>query len=101
MELNKDRLQLDRQRCQAAQYLCERYTREERYLMIFQRDFSNFLSSADYLRKRDKENQYYFDFLVSFESLREKMKEFSWSSDFLKSNGIDFKEIRKLYFAVA
>jgi hypothetical protein len=29
------------------------------------------------------------------------MQEFRWSADFLKDNGIDFKEIRKLYFAVA
>lgn len=94
-------MQLDRQRGMAAQFMAENYSREQRYLIIFARDFSAFLNSADYLRKKDVENQYYFDFLISFDSLKEKMSEFRWSADYLKANGIDFKAIRKLYFAVA
>ena len=98
---NADRMQLDYSRGLAAHYLCEKYSREERFLKIFARDFSAFLNSSDYLRKKDIANQYYFDFLCAFDSLKEKMSEFKWSSDFLLANGIDFKEIRRLYFAVA
>lgn len=100
MKNNQDRLQLDYQRSQAAQYFAEKYSREKRYLIIFQRDFENYLSSAEYLKTKDTDNQFYFDFLVSFDSLKEKMKEFRWSKDFLKENGIDFKSIQNLYFAV-
>ena len=98
---NSDRMQLDYSRGLAAHYFCENYSREKRYLKIFQRDFSGYLKSSDYLRKKDIANQYYFDFLCAFDSLKEKMAEFKWSSDFLLANGIDFKAIRKLYFAVA
>lgn len=100
-EINSDRLQLDNKRCLAARYFCENYSREERYLQIFERDFSSFLSSEKYLREKDTANQYYFDFLISFDTLCEKMKEFSWSPGFLAEHGINFKKIRKLYFAVA
>ena len=100
-ERNEDRMRLDSQRTQAAQYFAENYSREKRYLIIFARDFAGFLNSSDYLHKKKTEEQYYFDFLCAFDNLREKMKEFSWSSDFLLENGIDFKAIRKLYFAVA
>lgn len=98
---NYDRMQLDNKRCRAAQYFCEKYSREERYLQIYSRDCENYLSSAEYLKTKDIANQYYFDFLIFFENLKEKMNEFKWSCDFLKEHGINFKEIRKLYFAVA
>ena len=101
MNRNADRLRLDSQRTKAAQYFCENYSREERYLIIFSRDFSAYLNSADYLRKKDVDNQYYFDFLGDFENLKAKMKEFSWTTEKLLEYGIDFKAIRKLYFAVA
>ncbi len=98
---NADRLRLDHSRGLAAKYFCERYEREQRYLIIFERDFSDYLKRADYLREKDTEHQFYFDFLLSFDSLKEKMQEFRWSSDFLMENGIDFAKIRNLYFAVA
>lgn len=99
--MNNDRMQLDNTRNKAAKFFCENYSREDRYLIIFARDFSGYLNSSDYLKKKDVDNQFYFDFLCAFDSLKEKMKEFHWSCEFLKENGIDFKEIRKLYFAVA
>ena len=102
MKQNADRLRLDAQRCQAAQYFTEKFSREERYLIVFARDFSEYLKSSDWLKSCEARScQKYFDFLLDFDSLKEKMKEFRWSSDFLKENGIDFREIRKLYFAVA
>lgn len=100
-EKNEDRLRLDSERNKAAQYFMENFTREERYLKVFSRDFSGFLKSADYLLKKDTANQYYFDFLLSFEELKDKMMEFRWSKEFLLENGIDFVSIKKLYFAVA
>ena len=100
-EKNEDRLRLDSDRNKAAQFFVENYSREERYLKIFFRDFSGYLKSADYLLKKDTANQYYFDFIISFEELKDKMKEFRWSKEFLSKNGIDFVSIKKLYFAVA
>jgi hypothetical protein len=96
---NPDRLQLDSQRSLAAQYFCEKYSREERYLQIYSRDCENFLASEKYLLSKDTANQYYFDFLVFFESLNEKMIEFRWSEDFLNENGIDYSELKRLYLA--
>lgn len=98
---NSDRLQLDSQRSSAAQYFCEKYSREDRYLQIYSRDCENFLASENYLLSKDTANQFYYDFLVFFDSLKEKMIEFRWSKDFLMENGIDFVSVRKLYFAVA
>lgn len=98
---NEDRQRLDYQRGQAARYFAERYSREQRYLIVFARDFQKYLSSSDYLLSKDTDNQYYFDFLCDFERLREMMKEYRWSKEFLLENGIDFVSVRKLYFAVA
>ena len=98
---NEDRKRLDSLRSSAAQYFAERYSREERYLIIFERDFSDYLKRADYLRSKDVEHQLYFDFLIAFDSLKSKMAEFKWSAGFLKKKGIDFPKIRNLYFAVA
>jgi len=101
MARNEDRLQLDSKRSAAARYFAENYSREQRYLIVFARDFSSFLSSADYLLSKDTDNQFYWDFLMTFEELKEKMKEFRWSKEFLAENGIDFVAVKKLYFAVA
>lgn len=98
---NEDRKRLDSQRSAAARYLAEKYSREQRYLIIFARDFQKYLSSAEYLLSKDTDNQYYFDFLTDFERLKEMMKEYRWSKEFLMENGIDFVSVRKLYFAVA
>lgn len=98
---NEDRKRLDSQRSAAARFFAERYDREMRYLLIFSRDFAQYLSSSEYLLKKDTSNQFYFDFLLDFESLQMKMKEFRWSKEFLKLHGIDYGSIRKLYFAVA
>lgn len=99
--MNDDRRKLDLQRTRAAKFYTENYSREERYLIIFGRDSKQFLSSRDYLMKKDTENQFYFDFLVFFDSLKERMKEFRWTKEKLSSFGIDFQSLRKLYFAVA
>lgn len=102
MKHNADRQRLDAQRCLAAQYFTENFSREERYLIIFSRDFSDYLGSSDWLRSSDSRNcQKYFDFLIDYENLKSKMQEFRWSKDFLLENGIDFAAIRNLYFAVA
>lgn len=75
--------------------------REERYLIIFQRDISNYLGSANWLQSKEaKTCQKFYDFQICFESLKEKMQEFRWSKDFLKANGIDFVALKKLYYSV-
>lgn len=85
----------------ATRYFSDR-PREQKYLMIFAREFDLYLSSSDWLKTGDaKQTQKYFDFLCEFENLKEKMKEFRWNKNFLKENGIDFAAIRDLYFAVA
>lgn len=102
MKQNADRLRLDAQRYLAAQYFTEKFSREERYLLIFARDFSDYLKSSDWLQSADARScQKYFDFLIDYEDLKSKMQEFRWSKDFLLENGIDFAAIRNLYFAVA
>lgn len=98
---NEDRVRLDSVRSSAAKYFADHYEREQRYLIVFARDFSEYLNSAKWLQSPDARlQQKYFDFLLDFESLKAKMQEFCWSKDFLKENGIDFAAIRKLYFSV-
>ena len=80
----------------------ERFTREERYLKIFARDLQKgFKAISEMGIENARKEQLFFDFQIVFEDLKEKMSEFRWSSETLKENGIDFKAIRKLYFAVA
>lgn len=99
---NEDRLRLYSQRSLAAQYFAENYSREKRYLIILSRDLSKEFCAINSIGiEKAKEFQLFYDFLCDFERLKELMKEFRWSGDFLKENGIDFKELRKLYFAVA
>lgn len=102
MKRNADRERLDSQRTAAARYFAENYSREQRYLIVFARDFAQYLASSSWLKSEEaKQSQKFYDFFCDFEDLKSKMKEFSWSADFLKENGIDFREIRRLYFAVA
>ena len=96
-----DRIRLDENRTKSAKYFCEKYSREERYLIICERDCNNFLASEEYLRTKDTANQFYFDFLVFFDKLKGLMKEFRWSAKFLAEKGINFSALRNLYFAVA
>ena len=99
---SSDRLQLDRQRGQAAQYFCANYSREKRYLIILSRDLSAGYSMINSVGiEKAREFQKFWDFLCDFERLRELMKEFRWSKEFLLENGIDFVSYRKLYFAAA
>ena len=98
---NDDRQRLDYQRSQAAQYFARNYSREQRYLIILSRDLSKEFDAIKSLGiEKAKEFQLFYDFLCDFEKLKELMKEFRWSCDFLTENGINFKELRKLYFAV-
>lgn len=101
LNLSEDRKRLDGKRCRAAQYFNEKYSREKRYLIVFQRDFEKYLESSQYLLERHTEHQFYWDFLLSFEQLKAMMKEYRWSKEFLLENGIDFNAVKKLYFAVA
>lgn len=97
--MNADRLRLENDRVSAMRFFREHYSREQRHLIIFERDFSNYLNSAAWLMSEDsRNNQKHFDFLVCFESLKEKMKEFRWSKEFLLANGIDFIRVRELYY---
>ena len=99
--MNADKERLIAERIKSFRYF-RSIEREQRYLIIFERDFSNYLSSANWLQSKDaKTCQKFYDFQICFESLKEKMKEFSWSKEFLLANGIDFVSIRKLYFSVA
>lgn len=99
---NPDRLRLDSERTAAAKYFVRNFSREKRYLIIFARDFNIYLQSANWLQSDEAKGiQKFWDFLCDYKSLREKMQEFRWSKEFLAENGIDFKSIKKLYFAVA
>lgn len=99
--ISGERKRLDSQRSRAAQFFCKNYSREERYLIILQRDLEKEFEAINSLGiEKAKSFQIYFDFLLNFENLREKMKEFKWSKDFLKENGIDFVSLKKLYFSL-
>ena len=97
---NEDRLQLDYQRSQAAQYFVQNFSREKRYLIILSRDLQNEFDMIQNLGiEKARQFQKFWDFILDFEKLQALMKEFRWSSDYLKKNGIDFQSYRKLYFA--
>lgn len=99
--MNAERERMLAERVKSFRYFRE-LEREQRYLIIFQRDISNYLSSASWLQSKEaKTCQKFYDFQVCFESLKEKMAEFRWSKEFLKANGIDFVALKKLYYAVA
>ena len=89
-----------------------KFSREQNVLLLLSKDLhhnsqciiAQGIFSADEICKTDAKDsikQNYFDFLVNFESLRDRMKEFHWSAEFLADYGIDFKEYRKMYFAVS
>ena len=102
MKQNQDRLRLDNQRCQAAQYFVQNFSREKRYLIILSRDLKDEFSLIQNKGiEKAREFQKFWDFILDFEKLQALMKEFRWSADYLKENGIDFKSYRKLYFSVA
>lgn len=96
-----DKERLDAERRKAAEYLISNYSREERYLIIYARDFRAYLESAEWLVTAEaRAYSKPYEFLADFESLRRKMEEFRWSKEFLRERGIDFPALRKLYFAV-
>lgn len=114
MELSRDRKLLDYQRSRAAQYFCENYSREQRYLIILSRDLAKeyraitemgIMKAEEVLQTdlKDSAKQIYFDFIGDFEKLKDLMSyhKFHWSKEFLKENGIDFVSYRELYSAVA
>lgn len=96
-----ERERLDIERRKAAEYLIKNYSREDRFLKIYARDFQEYLKSADWLKTADaKKFCKPYEFIADFRNLKDKMKEFRWSKEFLKERDIDFDAIKKLYFAV-
>ena len=89
--------------CHRAQrYFCGEFDREKRYLLILSRDLQKGFSAINSIGiEKAKELQLYYDFICDFEKLKQLMFEFRWSGEFLAANGIDFKALKKLYFAVA
>ena len=99
---NEDKKQLDYNRSQAAKFYIEKYSREQRHLIILSRDLKDEVSMIRSLGiEKAREFQKFWDFICDFEKLQSLMKEFKWTPEFMKKNGIDFKSYRKLYFAVA
>ena len=93
-----ERIRLDGERTAAARYFAKSFSREERYLIIYARDFKIYLQSANWLQTPEAPKFLkLWDFLADYKGLREKMVEFSWSTEFLLQKGIDFKSIKKLY----
>lgn len=97
-----DRKRLDYQRSLAAQFFCKNYSRDKRYLIILQRDLQKGFEAINSLGiEKAKSFQIYFDFILDFENLSSKMEEFGWSEEYLLENGINYSELRNLYFAIA
>ena len=77
------------------------HEREERYLISFSIEYSEFEKSFEWLRSVEaRSEQKFYDFQIFFESLKAKMSEFRWSKDFLLAHGIDFAKAKKQYFAM-
>lgn len=97
-----DRKRLDYQRSLAAQFFCKNYSREQRYLIILQRDLEKEFQAITSLGiEKAKSFQIYFDFILDFENLGSKMEEFGWSEEYLLENGINYSELKNLYLAIA
>jgi hypothetical protein len=92
----EERLKIERRRAYDSLMSLPRL---ERHLAVLKYDCQKYLR-ADLKNDEVKSTQFYFDFLVFFDKLREMMKENKWSIEFLRSNGIDFISVKKLYFAV-
>ena len=93
---------LDDQRRRAAQYLVNNYEREQRYLIVYERDMEKYISafSADNFKSAEKREGLKWDFAFDFLGLQERMAEFRWSKEFLADVGIDFKAAKKLFFSL-
>ena len=102
MEKNQDRINLDIQRRKAAEFMVRNYSREERYLIVFSRDFSRYIDAFtnDRFKTPEKREGLRWDFFFDFQSLKSRMEEYKWSKKFLLENGIDFKTIRKMFFSL-
>lgn len=102
MKVLDNRKRLDYQRSLAAQFFCKNYSREQRYLIILQRDLEKEFQAITSLGiEKAKSFQIFYDFLLDFENLNEKMIEFRWSEEYLKENGFNYSELRNLYLAIA
>ena len=100
--MNADRQRLDTERRKSAEYLLRNYDREKRYLVIYARDFAEYLKSADWLQTSEARRFCKFwDFLADYQGLRRRMAEFRWSKEFLMANGIDFVAVKNLYHSVS
>ena len=87
-------------RQQASKWICENFSREERYLFVFARDFEKYLNAfqADNFKMPEKREQMRWDFYFDFLSLRNRMSEFGWNKKILAENGIVFKPIKNLFY---
>ena len=100
--MNADRQRLDTERRKSAEYLLKHFDREHRYLVIYARDFAEYLKSADWLQSAEARSHCKpYEFLADYQGLKSKMAEFRWSKEFLLANGIDFVAIKKLYHSVS
>lgn len=102
MEKSIDRIALDIERRKAAQYLVQKYSREQRYLIVYSRDISKYIDAFtnNRFKSEEKRESLRWDFLCDFIGLKSKMNEYRWSKDFLAENGIDFRAARKLIFSL-
>lgn len=101
-EKNQDRIALDIQRRKAAEYMVQNYSREERYLIVFSRDFSRYENAftSDNFKTNEKREGLRWDFYFDFISLKAKMKEYRWSKDFLAERGINFTLLKRLFYSL-
>ena len=98
-----ERKSLQEQRKDAVEYIVKNFSREERILMMCSEDSKKFLScfSADKFKSEESRQRILAEFRSMFRFLREKMAEFRWSKKFLAENGIDFVQLRNLFYQVA
>ena len=98
MRINKFQPSRDQQLLAAQKFFVKNYSREERWLIILQRDLQKGFTAINAVGiEKSKDYQFYYDFPFDFESLKEKMNEFGWSKKMLKSRGINYNRLEELY----
>lgn len=84
----------------AMDYMINNFSREERLLIMFQQDSEKLLScfSADKFKSESAKKMIIGELSETFVFLKKKMIEFRWNKKFLAEKGIDFIQLRNLYF---
>lgn len=91
---------LKSQQKSAMAYMINNFSKEERLLIMFAQDSEKLLScfAADKFKSESARQMIIGELSETFLFLKKKMIEFRWNKKFLAEKGIDFIQLRNLYF---